>query len=245
MTFWTLSDKNGIAILKGGPYSLAKADYHSEICPKPGQYTFTISTVGEHYRQAQNTHSYKLIVGNTTLRGDNIAVESTFTVHSTVATKNIAPTLVGESIACAKEHEESNDCRLKDGKQNCCNGLVCDINYWICVKEENKFYFTFPTLLPTLLPKPNSEKKSVPSIEECAMENKWSMDCGAKSGKGKCCAGLICHKYQTLCVKEKNKECAGPNTLSAICGSLYRKAAPYCCPGLVCEGKRCVVQSIN
>lgn len=34
--------------------------------------------------------------------------------------------------------------------------------------------------------------------------------------------------------------CAGPHTLAIECGSNYKRAAPECCPGLACRGKRCV-----
>lgn len=40
--------------------------------------------------------------------------------------------------------------------------------------------------------------------------------------------------------KEKNKDCSGPNTFSQECGSEYNNAAPKCCPGLSCKGKKCV-----
>lgn len=75
---------------------------------------------------------------------------------------------------------------------------------------------------------------------QCAAENKRSKECGAKGGKDTCCPGLICHEYQSWrCVKDENKKCAGPNTLSKQCGSWYKDAAPECCPKHVCRDKKC------
>ena len=38
---------------------------------------------------------------------------------------------------------------------------------------------------------------------------------------------------------DENKKCAGQNTFAKECGSSYHKAAPMCCFGLVCKGKKC------
>merc|ERR1711862_397029 len=74
----------------------------------------------------------------------------------------------------------------------------------------------------------------------CAIENNKSLFCGAKTGEELCCPGLVCHVHQYWkCVKEENKECAGPGALSQQCGSNWKKADLSCCSNLVCRDKTC------
>ena len=41
-------------------------------------------------------------------------------------------------------------------------------------------------------------------------------------------------------VLDQHKACAGSFTFATECGSKYKYAAPECCPGLVCQSKKCV-----
>merc|ERR1712228_459388 len=71
-------------------------------------------------------------------------------------------------------------------------------------------------------------------VEDCAPEGVKSPQCGSRKGKEKCCAGLVCHNSDWVCVKEENKLCAGDGRASTQCGSRWSKAASKCCTGLVC-----------
>lgn len=83
-------------------------------------------------------------------------------------------------------------------------------------------------------------------VKVCARPNKRSMGCGAKGGKLNCCPGLVCHMYQTYnCVKEQYKSCSGHNQWAAECGSDIKIAAPKCCDGFTCNGKKCSKQSLS
>jgi len=103
----------------------------------------------------------------------------------------------------------------------CCRNLIC----------RNK-KCTIPPKTPTFTP----SKQMV-----CAVVNERSQECNSKGGKTKCCPGLVCHKNQSWrCVEEKNRKCAGPNTISKLCNAKWKNAALECCPGLTCKGKKCV-----
>merc|ERR1711862_1035005 len=44
---------------------------------------------------------------------------------------------MGTVSECAVDGEKSLDCGSKEGKQSCCEGLVChDVQYWRCVTPE-------------------------------------------------------------------------------------------------------------
>jgi len=161
---------------------------------------------------------------------------------------------------CAIDGEKSLDCGSKEGKQSCCEGLVChDVQYWRCVTED-KNICAGPG---TLAKKCGSDWIDAateccdglecdgkfcidPTIKEdeaeleCAADGEKSRGCGSNKGKQSCCEGLVCHEVQKWrCVKEENKFCSGEGTLSKQCGSNWRGAAKSCCPGLECDGKFC------
>lgn len=94
---------------------------------------------------------------------------------------------------------------------------------------------------------PNSDdSRATITSASCATENTWSKFCDAKGGEDVCCAGLVCHEYQTWrCVTEEKRECSDVGTLAIECGSSYLEASPSCCPGLVCDtdAMTCVLPS--
>lgn len=76
--------------------------------------------------------------------------------------------------------------------------------------------------------------------KRCAKANKRSIGCGADGGRSLCCPGLVCHKYQRkMCVEEKYDSCSGHNKWAVECGSHFDFAAPTCCEGHYCNGKKC------
>jgi len=73
----------------------------------------------------------------------------------------------------------------------------------------------------------------------CAIENEKSLACNSKKGKDVCCPGLVCHRYQYWrCVDEENIHCSGPHAAAQECGG-WKNSSPFCCEGLVCEGRFC------
>merc|ERR1719410_1616893 len=86
---WKLTNEDGIDILKGGPYMQTKTDYHSQICPTPGKYTFTINSLNGY---KGGWSSYKLIIGNTIMQGSNkVSDLKTFTVQYLAPVKPSEP----------------------------------------------------------------------------------------------------------------------------------------------------------
>jgi len=72
------------------------------------------------------------------------------------------------ALTCAVDGEKSLDCGSKEGKQSCCEGLVChEDQYWRCVKPE---YTT------------------------CSGPNTLAQECGSEweDASEKCCEGLVC-----------------------------------------------------
>jgi len=75
----------------------------------------------------------------------------------------------------------------------------------------------------------------------CAIENEKSLACNSKKGKDVCCPGLVCHHYQYWrCVDEENIHCSGLHAAAQECGG-WKNSSPFCCDGLVCDGKFCRV----
>merc|ERR1711862_1094019 len=163
---------------------------------------------------------------------------------------------------CAIDGEKSLDCGSKEGKQSCCEGLVChNVQYWRCVTPEENVCAGPGTLAQKCGSKwddaaveccdglvcagkycidPNPGPN--PGDNICAKDGEKSLFCGSKKGKDICCEGSVCHEEQYWrCVKEENKNCSGPDTLAKDCGSKWKYAAKSCCDGLVCDpaGKFC------
>jgi len=160
---------------------------------------------------------------------------------------------------CAIDGEKSLDCGSKEGKQSCCEGLVChDVQYWRCVTPEENVCAGPGTLAQKCGSKWDDAaaeccdglvcagKYCTDQLTEpdpvCAVDGEKSLECGSKKGKDICCEGLVCHEDQYWrCVTEEHKNCSGPDTLAKDCGSKWKYAAKSCCDGLVCDpaGKFC------
>merc|ERR1712129_87942 len=75
----------------------------------------------------------------------------------TLTLKTASPTFPPtKGKACVKANKYSKSCGTKMGSENCCNGLVCNIYYKKCVKEQFKL---------------------------CAGPNSFSKQCGSRWGK--------------------------------------------------------------
>merc|ERR1711862_257154 len=109
------------------------------------------------------------------------ASKSTFgfvTSENNVLQRELQNATVSE---CAIDGEKSLDCGSKEGKQSCCEGLVChDVQYWRCVSEENK---------------------------NCSGPDTLAKDCGSKwkYAAKSCCDGLVCDPAGKFC-RENNGE---------------------------------------
>merc|ERR1711862_445891 len=127
---------------------------------------------------------------------------------------------------CAIDGEKSLDCGSKEGKQSCCEGLVChDVQYWRCVEPEENV---------------------------CAGPGTLAQKCGSKwdDAAAECCDGLVCAgKY---CIDPNpgpnpgDNICAKDGEKSLFCGS--KKGKDICCEGLVCHEEqywRCVNRRIR
>jgi len=145
-----------------------------------------------------------------------------------------------EKKSCSGPNTLSKQCgsEWEDAEDECCDGLICSDSFCVQPEEAGVQGSEPPTVPPTKAPTVPSTK--VPTVP-CDGENMVSGGCGANQGTDRCCAGLVCHDTQVWrCVKEENRNCAGEGTLAETCGARRRfGAAPKCCDGHACVGKRC------
>jgi len=236
---WEIRNKNGAIFMSGGPYNTVKEVHNESKCLEVGEYSFAIANGWEDTSCcATSNGTYSVTIDSEVVQyGKELDPPSTKTFRVSMSTNSsdeASSTEPSISISTTPSTSLATSPSIM---------LTTAPSLFPSTIDPTAKLSLNPSPLPSYSPSNIPTDISTKNNSKCAKESKRAKECGAKGGQNACCPGLVCHHHQYWrCVQEKHKLCSGPYAFSKSCGSKYENAAPACCPGLTCAGKKCIAK---